>query len=140
MSIKIGILSSDPNESGSKVATAMTEEFEALCASIEAVHGIEFADFVVPYTTLKMSTAQLLGIASRSILALDRHQVAFVMMMPRVLASQSMEIIGNRAEAFVKNNPEHKTIKSVKDFLTIYQSTSDMLMKKMEEYTEGKQV
>ena len=139
--IGIGIISNIPGDDGQKIANSMAEEFHSLCASIQAVHGEEFANFVVPLATVMMNITQTLSLTVENTEhSKDFHKLMFIAALPRAYAHQMLELVANRAEAFVKHNPEHKTIKSVKDFVRIYQETSDMLLKKLGEYMEGKKV
>ena len=134
----IGVESNIPGEDGRKIAEAMKEELDSIDASITAVQGKELATFVLPMAALISNIGQLISIASSSDLSPEKR--AFLSVTVDAFTHQVMEIVMSRGIAFVQNNPDHKTIKDLGDFISTYQSNSDMILDKIREYMEGKQV
>lgn len=132
----IGIKSNIPGEDGRKITAAMKEELDSIEASIRGVHGAEFANFIVPLSALIANIGQLINIASSSELSPGKR--AFLGITIDAFAHQTMEIVMHRAVAFIQNNPNHKSIKTVPDFFEAYQNNSDMILNKLGEYINGK--
>ena len=136
--IGVAVVSNIPGDEGKKIAAAIKEELEALESSIEAIHGQEFAGYVVPLTTIIANIGQLIGLLAEG--PLDHRKYMIVNHMTMAFAQQTLELTLCRGEAFIKANPEHKSIKTVSDFAHVFQENSDMILNKISEYTEGKKV
>jgi len=134
----VGVTSNIPGEDGRKIAEAMKEELDSIEASMKAVQGMEFTSFVLPMATLISNIGQLISIASSSGLTPEKR--AFLSVTIDAFTHQVMEIVMHRGIAFVENNPDHKTIKDLGDFISAYQRNSAMILDKIREYMEGKQV
>ena len=133
--IRIGALSNIPGERGENIQDAVTSELNEIVATLEAIRGVEYTEFIVPVATMIVNTKQMVSlIASLISSEADRR---FLDMMVLAISQQTMELVIARARAFVEQHPEHK-LGTMPKFLDAFEKDSESIIRKIEEYKEGK--
>lgn len=133
--IRIGALSNIPGERGENLQDAVTSELNEIVSTLEAIHGTEYTEFIVPVATMIVNTKQMVSLIA-GLVSTDADRL-FLNMMVMAITQQTMELVLARARAFVEQHPEHK-LGTMPKFLEAFENDSESIIRKIEEYKEGK--